>query len=285
MSSNLLRLLLALVVSAAAFACSDNPTSEKPTYSISGTVSGDVVADVTLSLSGAASATATTDATGNYSFGALENGSYTIKPSLEGYTFDPPSASVTLSGANVDGTHFVASAVTASTYSVGGTVSGLDVGDTLVLQNNGAGDVTVTENGEFAFATELASGDEYNVTVKNAPDGKTCSVSNGTGTIASADVSEIAVTCKAVVQTYKVGGMVFGLASGAVLVLQNKGTDDVTITGSMMPAIQYAFATKLASGDDYEVTVKNAPAGKTCVVSNGKGTISDQDVSANVVCS
>ena len=43
-----------------------------------------------------------------------------------------------------------------STYSVGGSVSGL-VG-TLVLQDNGADDLSVGSNGAFTFATRLAAG-------------------------------------------------------------------------------------------------------------------------------
>ena len=70
-------------------------------YSISGTVSGGVQAGVTMTLTGAANRTCQTDASGNYSFTGLVNGSYTVTPSLAGYTFSPTSTPVTVSGANV----------------------------------------------------------------------------------------------------------------------------------------------------------------------------------------
>ena len=79
-----------------------------PTYSISGTVSGAITDGVTIILTGAGSATTSTNTGGNYSFSGLVNGTYTVTPSLPGYTFTPSSAAITVSGTNVTGTNFVA---------------------------------------------------------------------------------------------------------------------------------------------------------------------------------
>ena len=54
-----------------------------------------------------------------------------------------------------------------STYSVGGSLSGLS--GTVVLQDNGGDDLTLTANGGFSFATKLADGAGYGVTVKRQP--------------------------------------------------------------------------------------------------------------------
>jgi hypothetical protein len=80
------------------------------TYSISGTVSGDVANGVTMTLAGAGTGTATTNSSGTYSFSGLANGTYTVTPSLSGYTFTPSSQSVTISGANRTGINFTATA-------------------------------------------------------------------------------------------------------------------------------------------------------------------------------
>jgi len=48
---------------------------------------------VTISLSGSMSNTAITDSSGNYQFTVPRNGTYTVTPSLAGYTFTPPNAS------------------------------------------------------------------------------------------------------------------------------------------------------------------------------------------------
>ena len=81
----------------------------------------------------------------------------------------------------------------APTYAVGGSVSGLS--GTVVLQDNGGDDLSVSANGAFSFATKLAGGAAYSVTVKTNPSGQSCSVANGSGTIAAADVTNIALTC------------------------------------------------------------------------------------------
>ena len=109
------------------------------------------------------------------------------------------------------------------TYAVGGSVSFLS--GTVVLQDNGGDDLSVSANGPFNFATKLAGGGAYNVTVKTNPSGQSCSVANGSGTIGSADVSNVAVSCAAS-PTYAVGGSVSGL-SGTV-VLQDNGGDDLS---------------------------------------------------------
>jgi len=100
-------------------------TTGTSTYSISGAVSGAVTSGVTMTLSGAASATTTTATGGTYTFSGLANGTYTVTPSLTGYTFSPTSTSVTISGANQTGKNFTATAVSGDTPLTSGTgVSG-----------------------------------------------------------------------------------------------------------------------------------------------------------------
>ncbi len=86
-------------------------TQVTTTYSISGTITlnGAGLSGVTVSTTGAS---ATTTSTGAYTLAGLANGTYTVTPSLTGYTFSPTSLSVTISGANVTGKNFTATAVT-----------------------------------------------------------------------------------------------------------------------------------------------------------------------------
>jgi len=76
---------------------------------------------------------------------------------------------------------------------VGGNVTGLS--GALVLRDNGADDLGVTSNGGFAFKTSLQAAAVYAVTVAAQPANQTCSVASGTGTIGSANVTNVAVTC------------------------------------------------------------------------------------------
>lgn len=82
-------------------------------------------------------------------------------------------------------------------FSIGGTVSGLDaVG--LVLQNNGGPDLAISANGLFSFPEQLASGSAYSVTIKTQPNigpVQLCSVTNGSGTVGSGAVTNVAIAC------------------------------------------------------------------------------------------
>lgn len=66
------------------------------------------VAGATLDLGGTSSATKTSDESGNYSFGPLLNGNYTITPSKYQYVFTPVSKSVTVTNQDTSLAAFVA---------------------------------------------------------------------------------------------------------------------------------------------------------------------------------
>jgi Putative esterase len=163
-----------------------------------------------------------------------------------------------------------------ASFTVGGTLSGLS--GTVVLNDNGGDALSLTANGAFAFATPVPAGSPYNVTVASAPAGQTCAVSGGSGTVGSGNVTTVGVTCTTSPPTiYSVGGTVSGL-SGTV-VLQDNGADSLSLTASG----SFAFATKLASGAAYAVTVRTQPTGQTCAVSGGSGTVGSANVTTVVV--
>jgi len=156
--------------------------------------------------------------------------------------------------------------------SIGGTVSGL--AGTVVLQNNGADDLSVSANGPFKFATKVGYNGFYAVTVKTQPAGQSCKVTNGTGN-AVIDIKDIVVTCTNV---YSVGGAVTGLAG--TVVLQNNGADNLTLSASG----PFTFGTRIAKGAAYAVTVKTQPTGQTCTVTNGSGTANANVTNVAVAC-
>jgi len=81
-------------LSVTAVSCSTNCTISG-TVSFPGTLSGPPISGVTITLSGPSSPSTTTLANGSYSFTGLTGGTYTVTPSLAGYTFSPSIASVT----------------------------------------------------------------------------------------------------------------------------------------------------------------------------------------------
>ena len=83
-----------------------------------------------------------------------------------------------------------------TTFTIGGTVSGL-TGTGLVLQNNVGDNLAVPANATaFTFATAIAAGAPYDVTVQAQPAGQTCAVTNGSST-ATGDVTNVSVSCTA----------------------------------------------------------------------------------------
>lgn len=73
------------------------------TYTISGTITrnGSPLSGVAVTLTGSGSNSTTTNASGVYTFTGVQNGSYTLTPSLSGYLFTPASQLVTVNGANI----------------------------------------------------------------------------------------------------------------------------------------------------------------------------------------
>jgi hypothetical protein len=190
------------------------------------------------------------------------------------------ACTVTDGSGTVGGTHVTSVMVSCSTsaFTVGGTVSGL-AGGGLVLRNNGGNDLTITQNGTFTFTTPIASGAAYAATVFADPTSpwQTCTVANGSGNVANAAVTNIAVTCTT--NTYTIGGTVAGL-SGTGLVLQNNNGDDLNVSGST-----FTFATPVASGTSFTVTVKDQPTGptQTCTVAGGTGTVGGGNVTSVMI--
>lgn len=153
-------------------------------------------------------------------------------------------------------------------YAVSGLVSGLS--GTVILQNNGAEDLAMEEDGEFEFDTLLNDGDAYEVSVLEHPSGQTCSIAGGVGEISGGDVNDVQVTCSEF--AYSIGITVVGISGSAIL--QNNDGDDLIVSeeGS------YTFSTEIADGSPYSVTVLTQPDAQTCYVTDGTGIVDGGDV-------
>jgi 6-phosphogluconolactonase (cycloisomerase 2 family) len=146
-----------------------------------------------------------------------------------------------------------------------------------VLQNNAGDNLTVSTVGSFAFSTPLTNGATYQVTVLTQPQNQRCTVSGGSGTITSADVVNVQVIC--ITPTYSVGGTVAGLVG--TVVLQNNAGDNLTVSANG----SFSFATPVAQGEAYQVTLLTQPAFQRCTVTANSGTIAWADVTnVEVAC-
>jgi hypothetical protein len=124
-------------------------------------------------------------------------------------TPEPPGANCPVGGERIDigvagdvgfviqQTAYVCNGTSSSrdgVFSIGGSVSGLGSGDSLLLTHNGGETVTVTANGLFVFPTAQLTGTAYTVTGSHTAQGGFCTIGNGSGTVDTSDVS-VSVTC------------------------------------------------------------------------------------------
>ena len=197
----------------------------------------------------------------------------TVATQPAGLTCTVSAGSGTMPAANVS----VAVVCSDRSYTLGGTVSGLNVAG-LVLAN-GTDSVTVPANAtSFTLPTAVAYESSYAVTVATQPAGVTCTVSAGSGTMPATDVTSAAVTCSD--HAYTLGGTISGLtASGLIL---TDGTDRLTVAAN---AKIFSMPTGVAYTSAYAVTIAAQPAGLACTVTGGTGTMPAADVnSVQVAC-
>ena len=170
--------------------------------------------------------------------------------------------------------------LTGSAYTIGGSLTGLNPGDQIVLYNNNTDALFMTFNGMFQFAMRVAAGALYNVTVASQPAGQICMVLNGQGT-ATENVNNVGVVCQKIHNEFTVGGTVQGLfPEGSGLMLQINGSDHLTIKRDG----PFMFPSRLASRSDYSVMVVQQPPGQICSVSNGQGTVDRDVTNVGVYC-
>lgn len=155
---------------------------------------------------------------------------------------------------------------TASSGTVGGTVTGMNSGQSVTLQNNGGDDLTVAGNTPFTFATSLVELTKFTVTVLTQPARQTCVVTRGVGVIPNdgSTANKVTVTCSA----DTLGGVVTGLAPGASMTLDSGAGVQATVTQNGV----FTFPGLLAAGTAYSVTVVTQPAAQTCTVGTPTGT-------------
>jgi len=242
-------------------ACGGTP--DNPRWSISGTVSGAVSQGVTMSLTDASNATTATDTAGHYSFSGLSNGAYTVTPSLTGFTFNPASRSVTLSGADIVGQDFTA---TALPHLISGTVSGaVSQGVAVTLGGTSRASATTDTSGHYFFSG-LSNG---NYTVTPSLTGFTFTPANLPVTVSGADVISQDFTATAL--PHLISGTVSGAVSQGVTLSLTGASNATTATDA---AGHYSFS-GLSNG---AYTVTPSLTGFTFTPASRPVTVSGADV-------
>ena len=246
------------------------------TYSIGGTLADLIDGNLVLQQTGSDNLTLSTNGVFNFITPIDHGATYTVTVLTQptGQTCTVTNGSGAVAGANVIN---ISVNCVPKTYTISGTLAGL-IDGSVVLQQNGGDDLTLSANGAFNFATPIDHGAAYSVTVLTQPTGQTCTASSDSGTVAGGNIANVSVTC--VPQTYTIGGTLAGLTSGSV-VLQQNGGDDLTLSADGI----FAFATPIDHGAAYSVTALTQPLGLNCTVTTGSGTVAASNVaSVSVSC-
>jgi uncharacterized repeat protein (TIGR03803 family) len=262
----------ASAVTNVAITCTDQPFSLGGTISGLGNNTGLTLTNGSDTLAVAAGSTSFTMPT-PVAFGSPY--SVAVQTAPAGLICTASNASGTMPASNVAS---VVIACSDQSYTVGGTISGLASSGMVLV--NGSDTLAVKPGASsFTMPSAVAYTSAYAVTVQTQPTGLTCSVSNGTGTMGSAAVTNIAVTCSA--NTYTVGGTISGLTASGLVLLDNGG-DATTLSAN---ATQFTMNTGVAYGGAYAITVQTPPTGLVCSVSNGTGTMGAAEVtSVSIAC-
>lgn len=275
-------MMLTVAISILFVSCGGSSTSTS-NYSVGGTVSGLTGTGLVLQDINTDNLSVTTN--GNFTFATALPAGAAFSVTVLTQPSNPAQTCAVTYGASgtVNGTiTYVQITCTNTTFSLGGTVSGLS-GTGLVLQDNGGSNLSVSANGSFAFSAPVSRGSSYNVTVLTQPSSpaQTCGVTNGYGADVLGNVADIQVLCITTTVTYTIGGTVTGL-SGSGLVLQNNSSNTLSIATNG----SFTFTTPVASGSNYSVTVLSQPSSpaQNCVVTGGSGVANANNTSVLVTC-
>jgi hypothetical protein len=236
-----------------------------PVWSINVQLSGAVLQGVTLTLTqlGTTLGTAASSDSGFHAFAGLADGTYLVTPTLAGYTFNPASRSVTVTGADPATLGFAATAIT---YTISGTISGAS-SVSVSLTGAATQSMVTAPDGTYSFPG-LASG-SYTVTPSKT--GYAFSPLNRAVTVSVANPAAQDFTAS-LAAIYSISGTVSGtVLSGVTMTLS--GTASATQTTDASG--NYAF-TGLTLGS-YTVTPSKsgsafAPASLSPVITSASLT-------------
>jgi len=230
-------------------------TFRASTYEISGKISGDIQQGVTVSVD--ATHSATTDASGNYTISGLADSSYTVTPSLTGYTFAPANRSVTISASNKTNINFTSTQIPPN-FSL--TV------------NHGTGTGQYPENDSINISATIPVGQIFDTWTGDTQYLVNASAASTTVTMPAKDITITATFKQAPPNTHSISGKVSGDIQQGVTISLNTGQSTATNASGI-----YA----ISGLSDGNYTVTPSLSGYTFSPANENATVSGADV-ANV---
>ena len=172
-------------------------------FSISGSITGDVTAEVPIRISGAVNLTIISNPNGTYSFDNLPNGNYIITPLLSSYAFSPSDKTVTVNCENVNGIDFTSTS---------------SVGKYTLTVNNGTGSGTYSENDNINISPIVPAGQVFDGWTGDTQYIADSSAASTTVTMPAQNVSVTATFKQAPPNTHNISGTVTGDIQQGVIV-------------------------------------------------------------------
>ena len=155
-------------------------------------------------------------------------------------------------------------------YTLSGSVSGLGASKWVELSvgpNNG---ITIRENGDFSFPSQIAFNAGYSVTVAKPPEGQNCTVTNASGQSMVANVTNVKVVCTDLYFT--VSGSVNGLGAGKQVKLGSGIASRVTAL-TLSTNGRFSIEPSWVWGSGPSLIVATQPIGQECSIENGNVTL------------
>ena len=173
------------------------------TYTVGGSVSG-LASGSQITIQNNSNDTLTVGSNGTFTFHMpiAYGGNFTVVVSNQPVGQTCSIANNSGSGAGVTANIYSVNVIcSTSTYTLGGTVSGLANGSQISLDENSTLPLIINSNGNFTFPTPIAYGGSYSVTVNAQPNGQTCTISNGSGNNVAGNISTVVVSCASLCTT------------------------------------------------------------------------------------
>lgn len=275
---NIFSLLLFIAVAACSSGSGGNGNNNQPgSFFIGGTVTG-LNSNTSVILKDNGTDLLTVSSNGKFQF----SGSIPQDESYVVTIATPPTGEI-CTVVNGSGTNIVANITniqvicSTKTFTIGGTVTGLNSGTQVILNNNNDSPVTITANESFTFTTQIAYSSGYSVIVTGEPNGETCSVSHAIGYGVTSNIANIEVICSN--NTYTVGGTVKGLLPGEQVTLENNGANSTLIKTNG----NFTFSVPITFGSSYLVTTTQ-PIGEICTATNNNGTVNANINNVTITC-
>jgi 6-phosphogluconolactonase (cycloisomerase 2 family) len=176
----------------------DNPPPPAVTHAVGGAVAGLAAGtQLTLQDNGGDSLVLKDNGAFTFATAITEGGGYAITVSAQ-----PAGQTCTVSngsGSNISAdVNNVAVACGVTTHAITAKITGVPAGSQLELVDNDGDPLTINTDGTFTFATPIVDMAAFAVRVSRRPLGAVCSVTNGTGSSVTTDVTNISVDCTAV---------------------------------------------------------------------------------------